>query len=301
MSRVPLLAATILSLAAAAGAARADAVAKRAHALRTAWLASGRAVPASGEPYIVSGKVLTPAVNVQVAPGQATVSLVIAPGAVGVDDLQVGIVSPSGQHSVGTFFTQVPSYPVKAKFALPVRIVEPFGGAGLTLYSEPGAWTVNSLSITSEDGNTISYTAAEIATLFGNDTTIQVTNNASPDTTPPTYGKGKILTPTVSLSAAPVFAVTVKVADAISGVQSVSLDIDPPGSTFPSVFASSVLDAPVQKGDVIAYTNLGASDPIGTYTIASFSVCDYAGNCVTDSTAAGIQKTFGATTFQVND
>lgn len=126
-------------------------------------------------------------------------------------------------------------------------------------------------------------------------------NNGTPDITPPTFGTGKILTPSVSLSSAmPVFAVRLAVADNLSGVTFANILINPPGSTFPAAGAYVDLLAPALKRTVIAaWQPDPAKTVIGTYTISSINVCDFAGNCVNDTFPADIKKTFGTTTFQI--
>lgn len=80
---------------------------ERAAALRAAWAAKSAPIPSTTEnPSVISGKVLTPTIDVQKAPGLPTIQLTIASGTVGADGLQISLVSPSGGHTL--FSTRCP-------------------------------------------------------------------------------------------------------------------------------------------------------------------------------------------------
>ena len=252
------------------------------------------------EPFLIAGKVLTPAVNVQVAPGQVEVSLTIAAGTVGYSDIAVELTSPDGLHFVQSS-AYVPAYPPqKGRQNLTIQVQPPFAGDGLTLYSEPGNWTVSSVDIFANDGSRIPYTGSQLAALFPS-VTVAVTNDGTPDTTPPTVSHGRILTPTVSLSSpSPFFAASLTVADDLSGVASASVELSSDSGGFG---AGTQLLAPVVMGKVTAFAQLqpGFAMP-GTYTITGLYVCDVAQNCFSTFGAAGVQKVFGANvTVQVTN
>ena len=272
------------------------------HRLRI--LAASIALLAAGgaqatEPSITMGTLLTPAVNVQVAPAQVELSVSIDQGTIGASSILASMTSPSGT-TLQTGFIQVPVYPPTRKIKVPFQLASPFGNGGLTLYSEPGTWTITSVTLLTNDNQFVSYSGSQLAALFDNQLTVAVTNNGTPDTKPPVYGRGKILTPTVSLSASlPIFAVNLAVRDDISGVSAVYVGYQPPSGNPGGT--SSVISAPLKAGKVDSYAMLAAGSPVGTYTLTSLSVCDYAGNCVTDSSTSDLVKIFGASTFQVTN
>ena len=195
----------------------------------------------------------------------------------------------------------LPPYPAEtATETVKFQIPSPnFGFGGFGLYAQPGAWTITGLQLMSKDGNSTNYFGSELTALFPG-IVLTVVNSGTPDVTPPTFGKGKILTPTVSIGgSSPYFAARMAVADDLSGVANVLVVALAPGGNFPAVFASANVPLPIQHGHVIPYAMLPANAATGTYTIDSFGVCDAAGNCAGGSGAAAVKAEFGATTFQV--
>ncbi len=251
------------------------------------------------EPSIVAGQVMTPVVNVQVAPGQVELNVTVEQGSVGAQAILASITSPSGR-TISTGFVPVPGYPATQKIKVPFLVEGPFFNGGLTLYSEPGTWTISDVGLLTNDGQFVGYSGSQLAALFKNHVSVSVANAGTPDFTPPTYGHGTILTPTVSLSAAsPVFAVSLSVKDDISGVASVFIGFQPPSGNPGG--GGSAISAPVLAGKVESFATLSSTSPTGTYTLTSLSVCDYAGNCVVTASASDLAKIFGATTFQVTN
>ena len=253
---------------------------------------------AAKEPALVGGSILTPIVNVQKAPGQAIVQLKIDPGTVGYLGGSIEASSPSGQHALFASFAPPPYPPGAARKPLAVLLQGPFTWTGLSLYAEPGKWTLTGIQITPSDNSSpISYDTAQIATLFGT-ANFKVVNKGTPDLAPPQFGKGKILTPTVSLkSASPYLAATLNASDDISGVASVYLQFTLSAQAL--LDTSSSLDAPVLSGKVVSSAYLPSTTPTGTYTMSAIQVCDYAGNCVNDTSPSDITKAFGAAMVKV--
>jgi len=275
-------------------------IVEHAAKLRAAWAASGPHPAVTIFPSVVSGRVLTPTVDVQKAPGQPIVELTIASGLVKVSEISVTLSSPSGLHSITNPNVQVPTYPAAARQTLDILVQSPFANGGLGPYSESGPWKITNIMLTPETGDFISYDADQLALLFPS-LTVHVTNADPADITPPIAGAGKILTPSVSLKAAtPVFAVSLPVGDKLSGVMSVDILITPPGTTFPSLGAFAELSAPLHWGTVTASLQLDPQKQVpGTYTITGISLCDFASNCRQENAPAAIKKLLGATTFRV--
>lgn len=282
---------------------RAASAARLTASLKERWakiVASGAAPQVIVEPALLAGRVLTPRIVIGRAPGAPEVELEIDAGTVGANSVSVEMVSPSGAHSVYDFGTSLPIYPPQTRhtrFAL--QVTSPFGQDGFSIYTEAGNWTVQQVAVQSNDGNSTNYSGGELASVFPNPVVDIV--NREQDITMPTAGAGAVLTPTVSLSSAsPVFAASLVVADNLSGVSSVSLSIMPPGGNgFSGQEAYTSLAAPLVRGTAYPAERFSSSAATGTYSITGYSVCDYAGNCLSDSVAADIKKTFGTTTFEV--
>jgi len=278
-------------------------LAQRGEWLRTRWAqlaAQGLSPATTAEPSLGVSKILTPTINLSEAPGAPILQLAVHTGTVGIDIMFAELVSPSGKQSVTVEFG-VPFPPGKTdKLQFDQLLQSPFSGeGGFNIYSESGAWTLESVTLLSNDFSMIAYSGSQLASRFPS-LTVNVVNNGTPDVTPPKAGKGKILTPSISLgSTTPYFAARLPVSDSNSGVRSVTVSITPPGGSFPTDGAYSLLSAPVKAGEVTAYESFSTSSPIGTYTINSFYVCDYAGNCLAGTSPSDIETAFGATSFQV--
>lgn len=260
---------------------------------------------AASEPAITAGRIITPSINVAEPPGQIAISLTLKYGTVGISTILPNFTSPDGTHNISNFISP-PMSPIQAPpKTFTAQIASPFANGGLGIFSEPGAWTLTSILLVAKDNTTTYYTGSQLSALFPS-LTVTVTNNGTPDTKPPIFGNGLILTPTVSISSAtPYFVVRMAVADAISGVANASITFTAPASNggFPvsgSAYVSTL--APLQQGNVTAISQaFTTSSPTGTYTITNYTICDYANNCLSDNLPADIEKKFGTTTFQVTN
>ena len=231
------------------------------------------------------------------APGVPAMQVKFRSGTVGVSSINVRVVSPSGTHSIDGAIA-IPPYPVNPAVEVIKSRLDAFGTVGFGLYSEPGAWSIQTISLYTNDGQIINYYGDQLAAILANPV-IQVANPSTPDTTPPKVGKGMILTPTISLSSAnPYFAAKINVVDDLSGVSSAYLTVGAPdGSSV--VFPYATLDLPVTNGPVVVSLLLQMNAPTGTYTVDSLTVCDLAQNCSTKSSTADLKAVFGKATFDV--
>ena len=280
----------------------------RAAAARRAWLASGHETRTAA-PAITSGELLTPNLNVAKAPAAPEVS-VDYQAAAGLSLISACFDSNMTTQTICSYYF-VP-FGLKGPTGGKVEIEEPYSnntgdgvGAGisdgsLSLYAAPGDWSLSSLFIADISGAFVYYDQSQIATLFPGGSTINVTNSGTPDTSPPVILSGKVLTPVVKLSSPnPGFGAELTVSDNLSGIGQICVDVSAPNNT--EYACDDNLPPSPQSRVVLAGTYIGKSAPTGAYTIADYSVCDVAGNCVFDSNSADIQSLFGTTTFTVTD
>jgi hypothetical protein len=241
-------------------------------------------------PSIISGKILTPSLDVKVAPANPKISFkYTSPGL--FSSVQFWIESPSGRGFIADVF-QTPIPDSKSGSMIVQRT-----GAGLGLYAEPGIWTLTAAYIYDNAGNAASYTGSQLLDIFPS-VTITVKNNGTPDVSPPTVSAGEILTPTVSLSSKlPYFKARLTVADDVSGVSYIGMSFIDPSNNYYGIdyYTSSA----VRSGSAVAGFNFAGSGAApGTYTIQSYVICDVANNCL-DGSLFDVMHLFGTSTFQV--
>jgi hypothetical protein len=260
-------------------------------AARALALARG-ASPRLGAPEILSGKIESVVLNVAKAPAVPAFSITYkAPGA--IDTISFGFFSPNGQYYSGIFYFYAPS-----ERAGTLVVSEP--DYQLSLYAEPGVWTLAYVDIVDYDGSAAFYTTAELAALFPTPT-MRVINPVAPDVVAPTALSAKILTPKVSAGGAfPWFEAVVVASDNLSGFDYIDLLLREPNGDvgYP---ASAYSSAPARRGAIVVGENLSdtTASGLGTWTITGYQACDLADNCVTDTNAADVKKLFGTVTFEV--
>ena len=255
------------------------------------WQLDGTAAAAARVPAIDSGEILTTDLHVQTAPGSPAVNAKFT-AANGISSIVFGFTSPSGRVvDVGYSFQQKPT-PATGQIK-----VQP-AGFSLGLYAEPGVWTMTFASIEDNSDLVTYYMGSDLAALFPS-LTMNVYNNNKPDFTPPTFSTGTIVTPTVDASESTAyFKATLKVADDVSGVSSIYIDIQATNGF--QGFARANIPAPTKAGMVMASVNI-AGGASGTWTITGIQIEDAAGNEADDFSAADIKKAFGTTTFTVTN
>ena len=276
---------------------------QQAASLRAHWaelVARGKAPAKIVEPSVAGGKILTPKVNVTREPGVPEIQITVKSGTVGISGLQVTASPPSGSGSVIANIS-LPAYPPgQSTITVKSLIQSPFSSSALGLYAQPGVWSISQILLATEDGNFIIYGPAQIASLFSGGATFTLVNPNTPDITPPVAGLGTILTPSVSLSSsAPTAAAQLAATDDVSGVSNGEVTFTAPGDGFSQFSVFKAKDAPARSATLVMSDLLSSSLATGTYTISSFSICDYAGNCLFDSAPADIAKHFSSTTISV--
>ncbi|HZM07707.1 MAG TPA: hypothetical protein VFC11_04535, partial [Methylocella sp.] len=157
------------------------------------------------------------------------------------------------------------------------RILSP--GTSLNEYQQAGVYKLTAATIADEVGNSTDYTEAQLASVFPTQA-LRVINPGASDGTPPKVLSGKIVTPTVSLSAVrPVFAVDFTVSDTVSGVARASLVLTAPDG-LSSTQAYGAPASPITKtGTLRAAANFAYNtNSRGTGTITNILISDYANN-----------------------
>jgi len=166
-------------------------------------------------------------------------------------------------------------------------------------YLQPGTYTLTAAEIADYAGNTTSYDASQIATLF-NGNTITIVNHNPPDYTPPKIVSADILTRKISRSGSlPTIAIRMTATDDYSGVASleaIAFTGAPGGSVGPTATAA----IPFTKGSLTTFMRIDPTLPTGTYVIEELYACDAAGNCTLDANPNDMQTIFnGKITFEV--
>lgn len=242
-------------------------------------------------PTLVSGKIERTTVNVVRPPVTPAVSFTYTAPAF-LQEAWFDFVSPSGQQSA--YVEYGAAVPARKQGALRI---ESLSGA-FSLYSEPGAWQMESACLYDWSGAGTCYGPDQLATIFPN-LTVNVTNNVAPDTTMPTTVSAHIKTRTVSVSSAmPWFKAEITATDDLSGVAYVYLLVtDPNGVTY-YVGANSASHTKSERFQ--AGMNMsGMAGDTGTWIISGYYLCDEAGNCTNIYDQQDLTTLFGSTSFTV--
>jgi hypothetical protein len=257
--------------------------------------------PKNGDAVITKGVILTPTINVAVAPGQPEIALTYKVGPSGLSEIYYVFQSESTAQQFGAtaYFPDAPGSGTVDLLSFYAGASPYVNQGGFTLYSAPGKWDVIQINIYDYAGHCTYY---EGVTSIMPQNSVTVVNNGTPDTTPPTISAAKILTPTIKRSATyPFLKLDMTVADDLSGVELVSAVFTNAAkdSSF-DIYSGSV--APVRSGIIEAGLRLNASYPTGTYVVTSVVACDAADNCYTLGKGTKLSELFGGkTSFTVTE
>jgi hypothetical protein len=265
------------------------------------------AAPASlpAPPSIISGKILTPSINVQKAPGTPKIQIHYAsPGY--LYSVVIGFAPSFGYQWFTTYYQAI--FPESTGGVATLENGYQSGFYNFTfslpsLYAAAGPWHIYSIAITDWQGQVVTYTGDQLASLFPS-LILNVVNNGASDSVPPTISAGKLLTPTVQLSSAnPVFEAQLAAKDNLSGVAQdytgMTL-VTPDGTSF--YYTGSNATEPLLSGTVttgIDFAVQNNAPPTGTWTIGGYVACDVVHNCTPDTSPEDIKALFGTTTFNV--
>lgn len=239
-----------------------------------------------------SGTVLSNTLRVGDPFGFPAVQFAYTAGTAGLAEADFTFTSTAGPRQV-TINYHPPVYTTKGNvpFAYP---------SSLPYYLAPGTWTLTGATIYDYSFNSTVYTASQLATLFTANS-FSVVNNGPVDSQPPVLGTGKLLNPTISLSAPhPQLKATLKVSDAGTGVNYAILFLTPPGADY-SEGTLATIPLPVKSGTLTLYDDFFAGEPTGTWTIYELQVCDFASNCDTITDPQAITALFGANSVTVTN
>ncbi len=241
-------------------------------------------------PQITSGSVVSTSLTVGSPGAVPEISFGFLTGSAGLQSVSFTFTSPNGAvNNTATYYAGAFSQSGEITFS---------GSSVAPFYSQPGIWALTQISITDNGGGFTQYSADQIRRIFRN-TRYTLVNNGPVDLTPPTVETGKVLSPTVSLSSPdPQFAVHMTGIDNLSGLAVAYVFIAAPGAPFSNTYASSFAFPRLSAG-VDAVVPLFPGSATGTYTITGYEMCDVAGNCLIDQSAADVQKLFGTTSFTV--
>lgn len=281
--------------------------------IRSAWVASGHKLNTPDAPPTLSnGSVLVKNLDVAHPPASPAVKLSFQTDVSGLASIYVYFYSQTSDQFQVVSFTTVAHTPPLTSATLTLQSTNGacyyFCGE-FNEYAAAGDWVISSISVCDNAFNCTYYdTSDELAALFPHGYTVTLTNNGTPDVTPPLVTAGRVLTRRVSLSSpAPDFGASLTVSDDISGVYDVYVNVCPPnGATGSCVGAYTYVSAPLQNGTIKSYNwlcystfNDCSQTALGKWKIHEFGVCDLVRNCVYDFDAADIQALFGSDTFKV--
>jgi len=266
----------------------------RAAQLRQRWMARHPGEDAGGPPTITAGEVLSASVNVQVAPAAPTLQYSFTTGISGFSYAGFEFAGPNGNQ---TYLSYDQGFEGNTHGTHVVR----YPNCGTScFYYEPGTYTLTYAYIVDNAGNETDYEGSQLASIFTK-TSFTLINKGKPDITAPTIVSGKILTPTVSLSATrPYFEAQLAVSDDISGVDVADLVVTGPNGD--EYYVYSYPSSPITKtANMQVFLDFSFAPPTGTYTITEAYIYDVAGNSEFVTSASQIQSLFGTTTFTVTN
>jgi hypothetical protein len=247
-------------------------------------------------PTITAGTVVSPSLNVITPPAAPTVQFRFSAPS-GFIYAIFDFTSPHGQ-TLEAVYTQ---YRQKAKGDITFQDF----GSPLGLYSEAGTWTLTSAEIYAGVGVETTYDQAQLQAIFTN-LAVNVINTGTQDYTPPTVTAGKILTRIVHAGLPgpkSYFRANLTVQDDVSGVNSVTMFVEPKQANGPLFDSTIQLPAPVLSGTAVSYIELYYGGPLveGPFAIVGYGATDYAGNSFLDESRADIKALFGTPFFWVEN
>ncbi len=262
----------------------------RAAGLRATYLASGHKDVRSTAPAITGGAVTAATLTVGQAGQYPTIAFSYQTDTPGLNSVSFTFASPNGKAYYGTTFGE-PAYTTTGSTSF-ASLAAP------GLWSQPGTWTLVSVTVLDNAGASTSYDARQLAKLFTG-VSYTVVNNGAVDGTPPLLKSGTLVNSTVSLSDKyPLLKVKLGAADPGSGLQIGYVIVSPPGNPY-AFYEDVPLPLPVAKADIQAYTVFSQYSPTGTWNIVGFAVCDFANNCTGSTAQSDIIKLLGTDTFTV--
>ena len=175
------------------------------------------------------------------------------------------------------------------------------GPSIFSLFTEPGQWSLASVSVCNATFQCTGYSGSRLAALF-NTLAVTVTNPNSPDITPPRALAAAFSQSSISSSPATAPTAAIRVTDDVSGVASVSIAAQNTVSPQDQIYFSSATPTrPVTSGvlTLSSYVPQGGF-ATGTYKVTSIFLSDNAGNSSAVTDAAKISQIFrGADTIKV--
>jgi hypothetical protein len=247
-----------------------------------------------GYPRISAGKIVSPTLNVDVAPGLAPTVEIWFHASAGFLYTVATFTSPHGQTLTSAFYNE--GYKPPTHSSLTFEASQP---SGARLYAEAGAWTLTSIEIVDTKYQATTYSAKKLAKLFPQ-ATINVVNNGTPDFMPPTISAGEILTHRVNLDDPnAVFKASLTASDAVSGVATPILVLASKTAQF-NFEPEQILPLPSNDGTFdITVSSLAFEAFPGEWYVAGYGAFDVAGNLFFEDRLQKVKALFGRVSFVV--
>jgi len=269
---------------------------EKASAARAAWLAAGHSVSDAATmtpPAILAGRVVPQTLNVGDPLAFPTIRFNFKTGASGLYAVDFVFLSPTGQVAYEAGWGQG-----SLSYTTAGAIKFSNWSAPIALWSQPGTWTLSTVIVMDNAGNTTTYDAKAIAKLFTNTvyTVSNTTGFISSDAPKIVYGK---LADHVSLSQAyPLLKGEIGASAPKTGLMLGYVLFQQPGADYEQ-YEDVPRPMPLSHGPLNIDTVFAASAPTGTYLVKGFAVCDYAGNCAGSQKDADVRALFGIDKFTV--
>ncbi|MDH5324873.1 MAG: Ig-like domain-containing protein [Gammaproteobacteria bacterium] len=213
-------------------------------------------------PVLISLTVLSPIVYPGTADDKMMLNLDVSDNSSGISSARVDFISASG--TIVTASTTLSNPTTTAVLTLSTGT--------LSQHLEQGQWSVLSVMLVDAAGNSVQYQQTDL------NTTLQVTNPLS-DTLAPTVSYFSVVTKNVTAgSGSAVMSFALSVADDISGISKVRVDITGPSGQVMSAWGDFSSSQPLQSDTIISTSPLSTMLELGTWNITAVEIQDDAGN-----------------------
>ncbi|WP_455203864.1 tandem-95 repeat protein, partial [Kaarinaea lacus] len=225
-------------------------------------------------PALFAFNILTPTLDVSPGDAKARFALTALDNAVGINEITVKLVSPSG--------SKVTAKHTDTENAV-VSYVE-FDSEAFSRYSENGTWLVESLTLKDIRGNTTAFTTADLSAL-NYPTSLTVINGIAESA--PVLESFQVLTPAVDIcNGSDVASVQVVTSDDLTGIARVAVTLQSPSGDAFNWGEIIRNDAPTSLTATINSNAFRVFSETGSWQVSELTISDDAGNILALDTAA---------------